>query len=511
MTLGFEHLSIRTKLAIILGLTIFALAATRALGLSQLGAFLDRFKSYATELESIQSALLAVNNIERAVQADEALAALERLGPGVGLEAVRVRELRAAIRSNPPRPVSGDPQALALRELETHLSSRFAAARTSAAQAYTAETRIMNATYVSMLLLVLGAGVVAYLLIARMVTRPLRSMVDVADTVAAGDLSSQIETARGDELGQVMRALAGMNHSLGGLIGRVREAAAMIRVGAGEIGTANAGLAERVAGQAAALEQTAATIEQLTTAVAQNADHARHAAGQADKAAGIAEQGQAEVLRIVKTMAAIDTGARQVTDIIGIIDSIAFQTNILALNAAVEAARAGDQGRGFAVVATEVRALAQRSSSAAREIKVLIEDALRNVDEGGLAVSSAGTTMTKVVEAARDVSAIVGEIATITSQQANGLNEVSRAMASVDQKTRQNSSLVDRAAQCARTMGEQAAALHDAVAVFRLAGEEPGGQLQPPLEARSRSLSMSGAPTLVHRPAPSHRWVTKQR
>ena len=511
MGIAFDRLSVRAKLAAILGVTIFALAATRALGLSQLGGFLERFDGYIQSVDAGQAALasaheaqiglarqlVAAQAVRRAsaptsreqaerefaaatTQTESALERLQGFASALDVDPAPLRalrdgqadareRLRALARAG--ETILEHPQAAALRALEASLATRFGAARAEAAQAHAREVRIMQWTYVSMLVLVLGAGAAAYFLIAAMVTRPLARMVEVADTVAAGDLSSRIEETRLDELGQVMRALAGMNRGLAGLIGKVRDASGAISGASGDIAAANASLAERMTEQAAALEETAATMQQLTDAVASNAEHARRAAERASGASSVAERGGAEVRRVVDAMQVIDAGARRITDIIGVIDSIAFQTNILALNAAVEAARAGEQGRGFAVVAAEVRALAQKTSTAAGEIKELIGDSLARIAEGGSAVQSAGDTMESVVASVREVTDIIADIARVSVEQANGLHEVNRTVAAMDGRTRENSGLVDRAAEAARAMRAQAHALHGAVAAFRLAHE----------------------------------------
>jgi len=322
MKLGLRHLSIRAKLALILGITIFALAATRALGLAQLGGFLDRFMAYTVTLETAQAAMAAVHAAEQGLarelivvhagarqaggdaaqrltaaadDADQALARLERVAPEVGLDAAQVRALRDAHRATRTEyaaalgtasaqgPALEHPQAAPLQAIGQRLAARFAEQRQSAAAAYATETRIMNGTYISMLVLVLGAGIVAYVLIAKMVTRPLVRMVEVANTVAAGDLRSRIEVTSEDELGQVMRALGDMNRGLARLIGEVRHASVAIGSGSGQIDSANATLADRMADQAAALEETATTMEQLTTTVGRNAEHARRAAESAEE------------------------------------------------------------------------------------------------------------------------------------------------------------------------------------------------------------------------------------
>jgi len=484
MRLHLSNLSIRAKLAIILGVTIFSLAATRALGLSQLGEFLDRFMSYTTVLENLHEAHSALSDArlglarERlgadaaaAQDADRALERLAQLAPRAGIPLAEVQALRDARRAQSGQSLAAQEETLGA--LAQRLATRFAEQRGTAADAYAVETRIMNGTYVSMVLLVLGAGVIAYFLIAKMVTRPLARMVGVANAVAAGDLRSRIESSGKDELAQVMRALGEMNAGLAHLIGEVRNAASSISAGTGQIDEANAKLAERFADQAAGLDHTASTMEHLTATVGRNAEHARRAAERAGNASTVADRGGAEVRRAVDTMSAVDAGARRITDIVGVIDSIAFQTNILALNAAVEAARAGAQGRGFAVVASEVRSLAQKSAAAAREIKTLIADAIARVEEGGRVVQSAGDTIAQTVAAVQEVTGIVGEIAALSNEQAARLQEINHEVAELVQKTRGNTVLVNHAADAARVNSEQAVALQGAIAVFQLAETEP--------------------------------------
>ncbi|MDH5352583.1 MAG: methyl-accepting chemotaxis protein [Betaproteobacteria bacterium] len=280
-----------------------------------------------------------------------------------------------------------------------------------------------------------------------------------------------------------MRALGDMNNGLARLIGEVRHASNAITLGTSQIDTANAKLAERFSDQASGLDHTASTMEHLTATVGRNAEHARRAAERAGNASAIADKGGVEVRRAVDTMSAVDAGARRITDIVGVIDSIAFQTNILALNAAVEAARAGTQGRGFAVVASEVRSLAQKSAAAAREIKTLIADAIARVEEGGRVVQAAGDTIAQTVAAVQEVTGIVGEIAALSNEQASRLQEINHEVAELVQKTRGNTVLVNHAADAARANSEQAAALQDAISVFQLsegAAGDAGGALEAP-------------------------------
>ncbi|HEX5093255.1 MAG TPA: methyl-accepting chemotaxis protein [Burkholderiales bacterium] len=480
MRLRLRNLSIRAKLAVILGVTIFSLAATRALGLTQLGVFLDRFVAYTTVLENLHDAQAALTAAqlgvtrerfaadgEAAQAADRALERLAQVAPRAGLPVADVEALRQARRAQSGQSLAA--QTDALQALAQRIDSRFEAQRGIAADAYAVEYKIMNGTYVSMLLLVLAVGLVAYFLIAKMVTRPLNRMVSVANAVAAGDLRSRIDPSGRDELSQVMRALGEMNTGLAQLIGEVRDAAGAISGGSGQIDQANAKLAERFADQAAGLDHAAATMEHLTATVGRNAEHARRAADRAGNASVVADRGGAEVRRAVETMSAVDAGARRITDIVGVIDSIAFQTNILALNAAVEAARAGAQGRGFAVVASEVRSLAQKSAAAAREIKTLIGEAISRVEEGGRVVQAAGDTIAQTVSAVQEVTGIVGEIAALSNEQAARLQEMNHEVADLVQKTRGNTVLVNHAADAARANSEQAVALQEAIAVFRLA------------------------------------------
>jgi methyl-accepting chemotaxis protein len=323
------------------------------------------------------------------------------------------------------------------------------------------------------LLVALGIGaIVAGVLLAwrltRTITAPLRQAVQVAETVSSGDLTSVVDVSRGDETGQLMRALQKMNGSLATIVRQVRNGTDTIATASTQIAAGNLDLSSRTEQQASALQQTAATMEELTSAVRSNADNAREARALADGAAAIASQGGSVVADVVRTMEDIDASSGRIVDIIAVIDGIAFQTNILALNAAVEAARAGEQGRGFAVVASEVRALAGRSAAAAREIKELIGDSVQKVQAGTALVDRAGATMSGIVEAIGKVTQIMGQIADASTQQQDGIEQVNTAITQMDQVTQQNAALVEQAAAAAAALQEQAARLADAVAVFRL-------------------------------------------
>ena len=327
-----------------------------------------------------------------------------------------------------------------------------------------------NVIVLAVLALLLG-GVLAWLL-TRSITRPLNEAVRVAQTVADGDLTSRIESSSRDETGQLMLALKNMNASLATVVSGVRQGTDAIATASGEIAAGNQDLSSRTEEQASSLEQTAASMEELTSTVKQNADNARQANQLALSASEVAVKGGSVVGQVVDTMASINASSKKIVDIIGVIDGIAFQTNILALNAAVEAARAGEQGRGFAVVASEVRNLAQRSGAAAKEIKGLIDDSVGKVDQGSALVGEAGKTMAEIVGSVRRVTDIIGEITAASQEQSTGIEQVNQAIAQMDQVTQQNAALVEEAAAAAQSMQEQAASLVGAVSVFRLDGAQ---------------------------------------
>ncbi|MGK6311141.1 methyl-accepting chemotaxis protein [Variovorax sp. DT-64] len=319
----------------------------------------------------------------------------------------------------------------------------------------------------------LALGVLCAWLTARSITRPLGEAVKVAETVASGDLSARIKVESRDETGQLMNALRNMNASLARVVGEVRNGTDTIATASGQIASGNHDLSSRTEEQASSLQQTAASMEELTSTVKQNADNARQANQLALSASEVAVKGGDVVGQVVSTMASIHASSKKIVDIIGVIDGIAFQTNILALNAAVEAARAGEQGRGFAVVASEVRNLAQRSAAAAKEIKGLIDDSVGKVDAGTALVGEAGKTMEEIVGSIRRVTDIVGEISAASHEQTQGIEQINQAITQMDQVTQQNAALVEEAAAAAQSMQEQAGSLVQAVSVFRLKAAEP--------------------------------------
>ncbi|MDB5916169.1 MAG: Methyl-accepting chemotaxis protein, partial [Massilia sp.] len=341
----------------------------------------------------------------------------------------------------------------------------------------------------SLVFLALGLVVATlmWLWLAAEVARPIHEAVVAARRVAGGDLSKRIDTnpdnnagtrARG-EAGLLLGAMQEMNDKLVGMIVEVRAGTESIAGGAAEISSGSIDLSARTEQQAASLEETASSMEQLTATVKQNAEHAHQASKLAVSASEVAVKGGEVVAEVVGTMASINDSSKRIAEIIGVIDGIAFQTNILALNAAVEAARAGEQGRGFAVVASEVRNLAQRSAAAAKEIKALIDDSVEKVNAGTLLADKAGNTMNEVVTSVKRVTGIIGEIADASAEQTTGIEQVNQAIAAMDQATQQNAALVEEAASAAASMREHAASLNRVIGGFVLGAEHnrPAAQI----------------------------------
>ncbi|WP_040786019.1 methyl-accepting chemotaxis protein [Massilia niastensis] len=355
-----------------------------------------------------------------------------------------------------------------------------------------------------MIVLVSGSaitGIALGVLLTRSITRPLGNAVRVAQSVAAGDLTSRIEVNASDETGQLLLALKEMNDSLVNIVGEVRSGTDTIATASSEIATGNLDLSSRTEEQASSLEETASSMEELASTVKQNADNARQANQLAVAASEIAIKGGQAVSEVVATMSSIHDSSRKIVDIIGVIDGIAFQTNILALNAAVEAARAGEQGRGFAVVASEVRNLAHRSAAAAKEIKSLIGDSVDKVDTGARQVGQAGQTMREVVDSVRRVTDIMGEITAASQEQSAGIEQVNQAVAQMDEVTQQNAALVEEAAAAAGSLQDQSAKLAQVVSVFKLdrvqaSSAQPAGSRRRGSDA---TASLALARTVVER------------
>ena len=331
---------------------------------------------------------------------------------------------------------------------------------------------VRNACISGMLIAVL-LGTVICIWLVRAIARPLADAVGVAKAVAAGDLTKNIVVRTSDETGQLLQALKDMNASLVRIVSEVRGGTETIATASRQIAAGNLDLSARTESQASSLEETASSMEQLTSTVRQNADSAMQANQLAMSASEVAVKGGAVVAQVVDTMGSINASARKIVDIIGVIDSIAFQTNILALNAAVEAARAGEQGKGFAVVATEVRQLAQRSAAAAKEIKSLIDDSVEKVDAGAKLVDEAGATMQEIVESVGRVTHIMSEISIASREQTEGIQQVNQAINQMDEVTQQNAALVEEAAAAASSLQDQAMSLSQVVSVFRLGEADP--------------------------------------
>ncbi|MES2878375.1 MAG: methyl-accepting chemotaxis protein [Pseudomonadota bacterium] len=304
----------------------------------------------------------------------------------------------------------------------------------------------------------------------RSIRQPLVQANELASRIAQGDLSMQIDTSRGDEFGDLMKSLASMNQSLGRMVHQVRQSTDSIATASAEIASGNNDLAQRTEQTSSNLQSTASSMDQLTTAVQHSAGNARQASSLAATASSVAEKGGTVVQQVVSTMEEINVSSKKIADIIGVIDGIAFQTNILALNAAVEAARAGEQGRGFAVVASEVRSLAQRSAEAAKEIKMLIDTSVDKVASGTKLVSDAGVTMNDIVQSVRKVADVISEITAASTEQSSGIAHVNEAIGTLDQMTQQNAALVEESAAAAESLREQADQMARAVAVFKLSG-----------------------------------------
>ena len=373
----------------------------------------------------------------------------------------------------------------AMRALSEYHTAAMRLRQTEAAASY---AHARNLTVV----LALIAGTLSVLVaiwISRGITRPLSQAVSVANHVASGDLTEKVEAESSDEAGQLISAIARMNESLTRIVGEVRMGSDAIVVAARELVGGNRDLQDRTESQASSLEEAASSMEEFTATVTQNADNAKQANALAHDASAVAGQGGEVVNRVVEKMGSISSSSKKIVDIIAVIDGIAFQTNILALNAAVEAARAGEQGRGFAVVAQEVRALAQRSASAAKEIKQLITDSVSNVSDGASLVDQARQTMDAIVGKIGKVTQIIAEISSASQEQSSGIQQVNQVLAEMDRVTQQNAALVEQTSAAVESLEQQARYLAEVVSVFKLNGagspdrEYPAAS-QPPAEAQ---------------------------
>ncbi|WP_289907217.1 methyl-accepting chemotaxis protein [Janthinobacterium sp. SUN026] len=407
----------------------------------------------------------------------------------------RIAQLQATRNSTQEQP--------ALRELDQQIATQSAQMRTAA------EAAMARAHDTSVLIIALGlvGGMLSLAtawFISSGIVRPLRHAVKVARKVAGGDLSEHIRVDSRDEVGQLLQALKDMNASLITIVGEVRGGTHDIAGASGEIAAGNLDLSQRTQAQASSLERTAASMDELTGTVKQNADNARQANQLAQSAAAVAGKGGTVVAQVVDTMSSINASSKKIVDIIGVIDAIAFQTNILALNAAVEAARAGEQGRGFAVVAAEVRTLAQRSAGAAREIKQLIGDSVERVDAGARLVDTAGATMREIVASVHRVTDIMGEISMASGEQLSGIEQVNAAIVQMEQVMQQNAALVEQASSAAASMQQRATLLSGTVGIFKLSRDQVSAQA-------AHGISLVAAQTTHAVTAPANRTTASVR
>ncbi|MBR8375818.1 MCP four helix bundle domain-containing protein [Burkholderia cenocepacia] len=428
---------------------------------------------------------LMANATDTSDRARELVADIVRIEAGYGPVALRIVGLAQAGKKDDAiadiedncRPLlaqlvrATDAYATFTHERELEIAQTFA-------DRYTAERNLLA----GICLIAVAIAACGGLWLTRKITVPIGAAVDVARTVANGDLGSRIEVRGNDETRDLLDALRTMNERLIGIVGRVRDSSNSIAHAVSEIASGNLDLSQRTEEQAASLQETAATMEEFTSTVRLNAENAQQASTLAANASDVAHRGSSVVGRVVDTMTEIGHSSSKIADITGIIEGIAFQTNILALNAAVEAARAGEQGRGFAVVASEVRNLAQRSSTAAKEIKELITASVQTIRDGSTLAGEAGKTMSDVTQAVARVTDIMGEIAAASAEQSRGIDQVNLTITQMDETTQQNAALVEQAAAASKSLEAQGRELSETVAAFRMPsgshGASPGALVQ---------------------------------
>ena len=444
----------------------------------------DYMDKLMAETESTPRGMDAkLRRIEALAQGDDArtmLAAIETARAAYSAKLTEIRELHRGGEPNVPALVDKDLRPLADKYLKALEDLR----RAMAAQLSESQSAAGTLARASQVLLGVGTlvavalGALLAFVVTRSIVQPVQRGRLAAENIAGGDLTHPIEPGGSDETGQLLQALSAMQSRLASIVGNVRDSAEGVATASAEIALGNGDLSSRTEQQASALQQTAASMESLGTTVRQNAENARQANQLALSASTVAQHGGQVVAEVVDTMKGINDSSKKIADIISVIDSIAFQTNILALNAAVEAARAGEQGRGFAVVAGEVRSLAGRSAEAAKEIKGLIGTSVERVERGTALVDKAGATMTEVVAAIRRVTEIMGEISAASGEQSQGVSRVGEAIMQMDQTTQQNAALVEQSAAAADSLKTQAGQLVEAVAVFQVPGtHRPGASL----------------------------------
>ena len=485
---------------ITLAITSVVVAPTEALVQAELAKIGEARKKYGAAKETLQKKISTDKETALMAELDAALKSGAPLNN-------KVIELRNAGQTEEAIAFLTQQAAPSLKIVLGALDSLVAYEAQQAAQAATdAETLSANARAYMIILgsvAVLLGAFVAWI-ITRSITHPINAAVSVAETVASGDLSSHIVVNSSDETGRLLGALKAMNTSLLGVVAQVRHGTDAISTASSEIAAGNLDLSSRTEEQASSLEETASAMEELTSTVKQNADNARQANQLAKSASEVAVRGGSIVSQVVDTMGTINESSKKIVDIIGVIDGIAFQTNILALNAAVEAARAGEQGRGFAVVATEVRNLAHRSASAAKEIKELIAASVANVDTGSRLVNEAGQTMSDIVDSIVRVTDIMGEITSATHEQTIGIEQINMAIAQMDEVTQQNAALVEEAAAASQSMQEQAGELAHVVGFFKTGNHVASAAKPSPVRAAPAAPAIARP---AARPAPVRKAV----
>jgi methyl-accepting chemotaxis protein len=437
----------------------------------------DMEKYWASHQKEMKAAAASIEQLRGLVEESEAKALVQKLSASMQKASAGYEEAFAAFKAAGADTSAGDlaakgkdrEAAAELGELRKMLSDEELRA---SEQADAIATRGSQLAY-SVMVVVTLIGFAASIVLSRKIVRPLNEAAVAAEQVAQGDLTAQLQIQGRDEVATLMRAMHSMQQNLASLVIKVREGSQAVALASSEIAQGNHDLSARTEQQASALEQTSASMEELGSAVSQSADNARQANQLASNASSVAQQGGEVVTQVVHTMKEINDSSKRISEIISVIDGIAFQTNILALNAAVEAARAGEQGRGFAVVASEVRALAGRSAEAAKEIKNLIGASVDRVDQGSALVDKAGNTMNEVVSAIRRVSDMVGEISSASVEQNTGVAQVTEAVSHIDQATQQNAALVEQMAAAASGLKRQAQDLVALVAIFKVDAQRP--------------------------------------
>ena len=431
---------------------------------------LDKYwASHLKEMKAVQEGLRELDKMSMDSAAKDSLSKLHQAIPVVGeaykkaFEAFKSSGFDSTVGDNAARGKDRESGALM-----TELKEKLSTAESATSEAATKDADRSTMLALTVMLVVAGVGLVGGVWLSRQIIHPLQQAVAMAERVAHGQLNNPIVVNGSDEIGALLQSLKAMQDNLAKLVINIRQGSEGVATASAEIAQGNNDLSARTEQQASALEQTAASMEELGSTVKQNADSARTANQLAQNASSVAVQGGRVVDQVVDTMKGINESSRKISDIIQVIDGIAFQTNILALNAAVEAARAGEQGRGFAVVASEVRSLAGRSADAAKEIKTLINASVERVEQGTALVDQAGSTMTEVVDSIKRVTDIMGEISAASNEQSLGVAQVGEAVSQMDQATQQNAALVEQMAAAASSLKSQAQELVQVVAAFKV-------------------------------------------